>query len=131
MVKNAKTVHKVISKTTWCALAGLQGSASLPKNILYLMVIKYVISSSVFGQKTHTNFLNMVKFLGGGLQGVAASPCLKEIIHDGNKISNFIHSLVQTFGLKPTKTENKTKQNKNKNKNKTNQNKTTTKKKHG
>ena len=52
-----------------------------------------------------------MKFLGGGLQGIAAPPCLKEIIHDGNKISNFIHSLVQT-SPKTYKKQNKTRQNK-------------------
>ena len=66
----------------------------------------------------------MVKFLGGGLQGVAAPSCLKEIIHDWNKMSNFIHSLVQT--LPTTYKKIKTKQNKQKHK--TKQNKTKTKK---
>ena len=55
----------------------------------------------------------MVKLLGGGLQGVAAPFCIKEIIHDGNKISNVIHSLVQT-SPKIYKNKNKNKQDKTK-----------------
>ena len=61
----------------------------------------------------------MVKLLGGGgLQGVAAPPCLKEIIYDGNKISNWCHSLFGSnfaYNLQKTK-QKQTKQNKKQNK---------------
>ena len=78
----------------------------------YLMFIKYVISSSVFGQKIHTKLL---KHGERSWWGFAAPPCLKGIIHDGNKISNSF-TLWFKLRLKPTKNKNKTKQTKNKTK---------------
>ena len=84
------------------------------------MVIKYVISLPLFGQKTHTKLLKHGEVSWWGLQGVRVPLCLKEIIHDENRINNFIHSLVQTSPNTYKKKKKKKKRNQNKTKKQTN-----------